>query len=468
MLRRRRWYCARTSRVQPPPESGIAPYSIARQTDWSKTMKSAMLCRLGNVLIALALAGPLAAQSLPLGNPATLGFSPARLARIDRVMQQAVDSGRVAGVVTLIARHGKLAYLRAFGSADREAGRRMTTDALFRIASQTKAITSVAVMMLVEEGRLGLNDPVSRYLPSFAGSTVATKTDTGVVILPAAQPITIRDLLTHTAGISYGTDALIAEQYRAAGLGPAAGWGWYTADKDEPICVTMDRLGTLPKAAQPRRGFVYGYNTDILGCVVERISGEPLDHFFRSRIFAPLGMRDTDFFPPANAANRLAAVYAMTEGLVRAPDGPMGQGDYLVGPRRSFAGGAGLVSTAADYARFLQMLLNGGILDGARILSPMTVSLMTTDQIDSLYGGKGSGFGLGFSVLESPGLAGQYGSVGRYGWGGAYGTTYWVDPAQDLVAVFMMQLLPRGNVDIADRFQALVYQAIVGSGRAAP
>ena len=421
----------------------------------------------GGAILLLALAAPLRGQSRPAADPETLGFSRDRLARIDRVMQQYVDSGRVAGVVALIARHGKVAYLRAFGSADREAGRRMTPDALFRIASQSKAITSVAVMMLVEEGRLRLSESVSRYLPSFAHTVVATKTDTGLALIPATRPITIRDLLTHTAGISYGTDSLVAEQYRAAGLGPAAGWGWYTADKDEPICTTMDRLGALPFVAQPGTKFVYGYALDLLGCVVERVSGEPLDQFFRTRIFQPLRMKDTFFYPPAAVAARLAVVYAATadSGLQRAAEGPRGQGDYLAGPRQSFAGGAGLISTATDYARFLQMLLKGGALDGARILSPATVALMTTNQVDTLLGGRASGFGLGFQILESPGLAGEYGSVGRFGWGGAYGTNYWVDPGEDLVAVYMVQLLPARGLDLADKFRTLVYQAIVAPGR---
>lgn len=418
-------------------------------------------------LLFLPLAAPLPAQGLPAGNPTALGFSPERLARIDRVMQQYVDSGRVVGVVALVARHGQVAYHRAFGSADREAGRRMAPDALFRIASQTKAITSVAVMMLVEEGKLRLGEPLSRYLPSFARATVATMTDTGMSLVPVRQAITIRDLLTHTAGISYGTDSLVAEKYRTAGLGPAAGWGWYTADKDEPICVTMDRLGSLPFVAQPRSRWVYGYATDILGCVIERASGQPLDEFFRTRIFEPLGMRDTWFFPPASVANRLAAVYAVAErgAIMRAPDDALGQGHYLSGPRKSFAGGAGLVSTASDYATFLQMLLNRGVLNGAQILSPATVALMTTSQVeDSIFGGKAGGFSLGFEVLESPGLAGDYGSVGKFGWGGAYGTMYWVDPGEGLVAVYMIQMLPRRGLDLDAKFENLVYQAIVGPG----
>ena len=417
--------------------------------------------------LSLATAASALAQGLPRGRPEQLGFAPERLARIDSVMQRYVDSGRVAGVVTLVARHGRVAQVRAYGWADREAGRRMSADAIFRIASQTKAVTSVAVMTLVEEGRLRLSDPVSRWLPSYATATVA---DTGSGRVPVRRPVTIRDLLTHTAGISYGTDSLVQDLYRAAGLGPAAGYGWYFADKTEPICTSMDRLGSLPFVAQPGTRFVYGYNTDILGCVVERVSGQSFDDFLRTRILSPLRMPDTHFFLPPEKRDRLTAVYAATDrgGYVRADDGPRGQGVYVDGPRASFSGGAGLLSTAGDYARFLQMLLDGGTLDGVRILAPATVALMTADHIGALYGSGASGFGLGFEVLLDPGRAAQYGTRGRFGWGGAYATNYWVDPGEDLVAVFMVQLLPSGGLDLADRFRTLVYQAIVGSGQAAP
>jgi CubicO group peptidase (beta-lactamase class C family) len=421
-----------------------------------------------SVLLVVATAAHGLAQGLPRGLPAQLGFAPARLARIDSLMQRYVDSGRVAGVVTMVVRHGRVAQLGAYGWADREASKRMTPDVIFRIASQSKAVTSVAVMMLVEEGRLRLADPVSKWLPSFATASVASP-DSAHPRAPLRRAITIRDLLTHTAGISYGTDSLVAPLYRAAGLGPAAGWGWYFADKAEPICASMDRLGALPFVAQPGERFVYGYNTDILGCVVERVSGMPLDPFLRTRVFGPLRMYDTYFFLPPAQRGRLAAVYAASPGggIVRADEGPLGQGSYVDGPRASFSGGAGLLSTAGDYARFLQMLLNGGTLDGMRILAPATVALMTRNQIGTIYDRSGaSGFGLGFEVLLDPGLAGQYGSVGRYSWGGAYATNYWVDPAEDLVAVQMLQLLPSGGLDIGDRFRTLVYQAIVGPGAA--
>src|SRR5262245_183829 len=279
-----------------------------------------------------------------------------RLARLDKVLQQYVDDNLLAGAVALVLRDGQPVYERAVGWSDKEAGRKMTTDTIFRIASQTKAITSVAVLLLVEEGMIAIGDPVSRFIPAFASTKVAVRKDGGasgeVAVVPAKRPITIRALLTHTAGISYGTERDVAALYEAKGLGPAAGRGWYTADKTEPICDTMERLATLPFVAQPGEAWVYGYNTDVLGCVVERASGTPLDEFIRTRITGPLGMKDTQFFLPSNQRERLAAVYATgPDGkIVRAPDGPNGQGNYVDGPRRSFAGGAGLLSTARDYA----------------------------------------------------------------------------------------------------------------------
>ena len=419
--------------------------------------------RLGLSLALLG--GGLAAQDGPSATQpgARLGFAPDRLARIDRFLQQAVDSNRIAGAVALVLRDGQVVYEKALGWADKEAGRRMTADAIFRIASQSKAITSVAVMALVEEGKLGLGDRVSRYLPTFARSTVANKADSGRTSVPSARAITIRDLLTHTAGISYGTDQQVASLYQAKGLGPAAGWGWYTADKDEPICETMDRLGTLPFVAQPGEAFVYGYNTDILGCVVERVSGMPLDRFIESRITGPLGMQDTYFFVPPAKRQRLTAVYASdsTGHAVRAPDGARGQGHYADGPRRSFSGGAGLLSTARDYARFLEMVHRRGELEGVRILSPHAVALMTTNQVGRLFNEDGLGIGLGFATTDRYGANGMA-SVGSFLWGGAYGSTYWVDPKERLVGVFMIQQLPNSS-DVAGKFPTLVYQALVAT-----
>src|SRR5438132_8611020 len=340
----------------------------------------------------------------------------------------------------------------------------MTTDAIFRIASQTKALTSAAILSLMEEGKIGLNDPAGRFIPAFSKTTVAVQNGQDVQIVPARRAITIRDLLTHTAGISYGTNQSVASQYETKGLGPAAGFGWYTADKDEPICTTMERLATLPFVSQPGEAWVYGYNTDILGCIAERASGMPLDELIRTRITGPLKMNDTYFFVPRAASGRLATVYASdsTNHARRAPDGPRGQGNYVDGPRQSFAGGAGLISTAADYARFLEMLRNGGELGGVRILAPHTVDLMTHNQVGMLFDSTGArGFGFGFQTTERYGASGMA-SVGTFSWGGAYGSGYSVDPVEHLVIVFMINQLPN-RTDIGGKFPTLVYQALMTS-----
>ncbi len=417
------------------------------------------------VLLAATVATASAVQrpSTPQTAPVRTGFAADRLARIDRVLQQSVDEHTIAGAVALVLRDGRPVYERAVGWSDKEAGRRMTVDTVFRIASQTKALTSVAILSLMEEGKLALNSPASLFIPSFAKTTVAVDTGAGVSMVPAKRAITIRDLLTHTAGISYGTGSSVAALYEAKGLGPAAGYGWYTADKDEPVCDTMDRLGTLPIVAQPGETYVYGYNTDILGCIVERASGMPLDRFISESITGPLGMKDTRFFLPPEQRVRLATVYSSgADGkITRAPEGARGQGHYVDGPRRSFAGGAGLLSTARDYARFLDMIRNGGALDGVRILAPRTVALMTTNQVGTLHSTTGLGFGLGFETTDRYGANGLS-SEGAFGWGGAYGTTYRVDPDARLVMVLMIQLLP-STADIGQKFPTLVYQALVDS-----
>ena len=393
---------------------------------------------------------------------AVLAQAPAsdRLLRIDRLFQSYVDESKLAGAVALVLRDGKPVYEKAFGWADKEAGRKMSTDTIFRIASQTKAITSVAIMQLVEEGRIAVNDPVSRFIPGFAKTTVATGDGS---VVPARRQIQIRDLLTHTAGISYGTNPSVAAQYQAKGLGPAAGFGWYTADKDEPICSTMETLATLPFVAQPGTEWVYGYNTDVLGCVVERAGGLPLDEFIRTRITSPLGMKDTQFFLASAQKERLAAVYAIgSDGtIMRAPEGARGQGHYIEGPHRSFAGGAGLLSTARDYARFMEAIRRGGEIDGVRILSPRAVDLMTTNQIGTLHSPNGLGYGYGFETTDRYGAKGME-STGSFGWAGAYGSTYRVDPKTRTVMIMMIQVLPNTS-DIAERYSATVYQSLLDS-----
>ncbi|HKE95808.1 MAG TPA: serine hydrolase domain-containing protein [Povalibacter sp.] len=413
------------------------------------------------VLTLLVTGLALSLPALADGGATASAVSAERLTRLDGLLQQYVDENRIAGAVALVLRDGQPVYERAVGWSDKEAGRRMSTDTLFRIASQSKALTSVAALLLMEDGKLLLTDPVGKFIPEFSNTTVAVKNDKGEVsIVPAKRPITIRDLLTHTSGMSYGTDPQVAAAYEARGLGPAAGYGWYTADKNEPICDTMARLGTLPFVSQPGETWVYGYNTDVLGCVVERAAGMPLDEVIRTRITGPLGMKDTGFYVPRSQSERLATVYASgADGrIVRAPKGSKGQGDYVDGPRRSFSGGAGLISTAHDYARFLEMIRHDGELDGKRILSPRSVALMHTNQIGTLYRTEGLGFGLGFETVERYGAAGMA-APGNYGWGGAYGSLYRVDPQSHLTIVMMMQLMPN-ETDFRDKFLNLVYASL--------
>jgi len=411
----------------------------------------------------LLLAPVLRAEIPPAATPESVGLSSERLQRLRAVMQQYVDEGRIAGVVTYVARNGRVAQLEAVGKSDVEANLPMKKDTIFRVASQSKAFTSVAAMMLVEDGKLGLADPVSRYIPAFKKTTVALPPPPGAVpgspvtVVPAKREITVRDLLTHTAGISYG-DGPAAAQWKAAGI-----QGWYFADRNEPVSAVVERMASLPMDAQPGEKYVYGYNTDILGVVVEKASGTTLAEFFQKRITGPLGLADTQFYLPPAQKDRLAAVYAAKDGKIeRATDPKFGQGHYVEGPRVAYAGGAGLLSTARDYGRFLQMLLNGGEIEGVRLLSPKTVELMTVNHVGSLFSEGNLGFGLGFDVTEDLGKAGRHGSVGAFGWGGAYHTTYWVDPQEKLVVALMTQLLPAGDSDLHSRFRALVYSSIVG------
>ncbi|MFS8608622.1 MAG: beta-lactamase family protein [Gammaproteobacteria bacterium] len=399
------------------------------------------------------------AASLETAVPEDVGLSSQRLERLTEQLNRYVEKGELAGGVALVARRGRIAYLEAFGWRDIETGAPMTADTMFRIASQTKAIVSTAVMMLQEEGALLIGDPVGDYLPEFRQTTVAVPRDSGGYdIVPSRRPITIRDLLTHTSGFGYGMGGPAADRWAAAGI-----QGWYFADRDEPIGVTVERMASLPADAQPGERWIYGYNTDILGALVERASGQPLDVFLTERIFEPLGMHDTHFYVPREKRNRLATVYSAGEnGLTPAVGtGAIGPGAYVDGPRKSFSGGAGLVSTATDYARFLQMLLNGGELDGERILSRKSVELMTVNHLGDIPFRPGEGFGLGFYIVEDVGARGVPGSVGEFGWGGAYHSTYWVDPAEELVVVYLAQLLPAGNIDDHSKLRTLVYQAIV-------
>ena len=408
--------------------------------------------------VALFAAPALTAKDLPRAAPEAVGLSAERLARLTEAMQGYVDDGRLAGAVVLVARRGQVAYFRSFGHRDIESSSPMADDAIFRIASQTKAIVSTGVMLLQEEGKLLISDPVGRYLPECARTHVAVARDGGgYEVVDARGRITIRQLLTHTSGVSYGNGPA-SDRWEAAGI-----QGWYFADREERVGNTIARVATLPFDAHPGEQWIYGYSIDILGALVEAVSGQPLDEFLRTRIFEPLGMEDTHFYLPFEKRDRLTTVYSATnDGLERAPDRgrQIGQGAYIDGPRASFSGGAGLLSTATDYARFLQMMLDGGELEGERLLSRKTVELMTTNHLTDQPFRPGQGFGLGFSIVEDVGARGLPGSKGEFGWGGAYHSTYWVDPVEELVVVYLTQLIPARGLDDQGRLRALVYQAI--------
>jgi CubicO group peptidase (beta-lactamase class C family) len=404
-----------------------------------------------------------AALALPALLPAQVQTT-AAAQRLRSYLDRLAADSLVAGTVTVVMQNGGVVFQHASGMADREAGRAMTPTTLFRIASQTKAFTSVAAMILVEEGVMALNDPIAKWIPGFANAMVSVPNDSmrpGRRIVPVRRPITVRDLLTHSAGMSYGRESWLDSAYASRGLGSGAGAGWYFAHKSQEICAAIAPLAELPLAAHPGERYVYGYGSDVLGCLVEKASGMTLDRFFASRIIEPLGLQHTTFCVAPADRERLAAVYSRRDDkLVRAPEGPLGQGDYVDGPCRAFSGGAGLVSTAGDYARFLEMLRLGGTFRGARILSPASVALMTRDHIDSLYRGPEWGFGLGFEVLLDPGKAQEYGEPGRWGWGGAYHSSYWVDPEHELVGVLMVQLMPATGSTLQSRFRTLVYSML--------
>ena len=397
----------------------------------------------------------------------TVGLSPERVDRIVRTMQRYVAEGRVAGTVTYLMRHDKLVLFEAAGMADIERKVPMKKDTIFRIASMSKAVTSVAAMILIEEGLLSLETPVSRFFPAFKKTTVALNRppgavpDSPVTLVPAKREINVRDLLTHTAGISYGHGPAEA-MWKAAGI-----QDWYLADRAEPIAAVVERMTALPFDAQPGEAYVYGYNTDILGAVVEKASGKPLDVFVRERIFEPLKMVDSSFFLPREKRDRLATVYSAKDdgAIVRAPEAGMGQGAYVDGPRQCFGGGAGLLSTASDYARLIRMLAHGGALDGVRVLAPKTVALMTSNHVGTLFNEGRVGFGLGFEVVEHMGRSGRYGSEGAFGWGSAYYSNYWIDPQEDMLGIYMSQLVPSGGLDLQQKFRTMAYAAIEVPGR---
>lgn len=410
------------------------------------------------------------AQSLPVASPESVGLSSARLQRVENAMQQYVANKQIAGAVVLVARKGTIAYMKSAGLQDIETKKPMQDNTIFRIASMTKPITSVAVMMLLEEGRFRLDDPLHKYLPEFkdmkvlVDATVTNGKANADSLAAAKRPITIRHLLTHTAGFTYHWNARLGPLYDKHGV--AHGIGLH----QETLAESMKKLAALPLTHHPGDEWEYGLSTDVLGYLVEVVSGKSFDEFLRERLFAPLKMNDTHFFLPENKAARLATVYQFSteKGLVKAPDHItlQGRGDYsphypVTGPKRYFSGGAGLSSTATDYARFAQMLLNGGELDGVRLLSRKSIELMTTDFSKEKTAPFGFGFGLGFGIKNDVTFSGELGSAGSYSWSGAFYTRFWIDAKEQLFAISMVQLLTEGGVDMNEKFPTLVYQAIV-------
>lgn len=399
------------------------------------------------------------AQQLEKTTPETVGMSSQRLQRLNTVLENYVENKQLPGAVVMISRKGKIAHTAAVGYRDYETKDPIRENTIFRIASQTKAIVSVGIIMLMEEGKLLLNEPVGNYIPEFNTTTVAVKDGDSYKVVPANRKITIRDLLTHTAGIGYGW-GLAHDQWEKAGI-----TGWYFAHRKAPILETVKAIARLPQEAQPGEKYVYGYNTDILGALIEVVAQQPLDVFLQQRILDPLGMKDTYFYLPPKLSDRLATVYSPTEnGLSAAPKGTgmQAQGEYVKGPRTSFSGGAGYLSTALDYSKFLQMMLNKGVYNGQRLLSRKSVELMLENHIGTKFPwGKGQGFGLGFSIHLAPGESGIMGSVGDFGWGGAYHSVYWADPTEELAVVYFTQLIPANDLDDHKKLRNLVYQAII-------
>jgi len=414
-------------------------------------------------LVCLWLAGAAAfAQDLPTVKPETVGLSSERLERIAGAVERGIDEKRIAGAVTLVARHGRVAWLRAQGMADKEAGKPMRADSLFRICSMTKPLTSLAVMMMYEEGRFLLDDPVSLYIPEFKNPKVLVKPASGAPYsIPATREITIRNLLTHTSGLTYHWNSDLGETYRDAGVPHGL------LPFESTIADGVHRLAALPLLFNPGDRWEYSLGVDVLGYFVEVVSGKTLDEFLRARVLEPLGMKDTHFYVPESKVDRLAAAYTWypDKGLQRFPDQPIVEGAFAYsadypyhGPRTLYSGGAGLTSTASDYARFCQLMLDGGRHGAVRLVSRKSVELMTHDQLGKIAPDQGFGLGFGIDGVKAP-LA-ELGSPGEYSWGGFFYTAFVVDPKEDMVTVFMGQLHPAGDLTLDRMLHALACQAI--------
>ena len=398
-------------------------------------------------------------NGLPSADPAALGFSLDRLARLGRTLDYDINAGRIPGAVVLVARHSKVGYFEAFGMQNRQSGTPMRKDSIFRIYSMTKPIVSVAVMMLWEEGRFDIDDPIAKYLPELSGLKVAivrkdAQDKTSVRLETAKRQPTIQQLLTHTGGLSYDTLPIspehpVRQMYVDAGIG----------NPDETLAEMVTKIGKLPLAAEPGTVWEYSRSTDVLARLVEVVSGLTIDRFLETRIFEPLGMKDTSFWVSKEKLDRLAEPFANDP----VSGNPVRLIDVTKQPKL-LSGNYGLVSTAEDYTRFMQMLINGGRFGDMRILGPKTVQYMTSDQIGAVRGpiylpGPGYGFGLGFAVRLTDGQAPQLGSVGNYSWGGTAGTIFWIDPKENLTVVLMIQGLGQFFHN-SKAIPTLVYQSI--------
>ncbi len=411
-------------------------------------------------IVAVSFSQPLLTEV----NPATAGMSTERLNRIDGLLQEYIQKKFIGGGAAIVVKDGKIVYHKAFGHNENDTKTPLKRDAIFRIASQTKAITSVAIMMLYEEGKLMLDDAVAKYIPEFKNTPVLDKynaADTTYTTVKANRPITIRDLLTHTSGLGYaqiGSPEAVAI-YAKAGIVGGIGVGQILlADK-------MKLLGSLPLFHQPGEKWTYGLNTDLLGYLIEVVSGKDLATFFKQKIFDPLGMKDTYFFLPKEKHNRLATLYTQDSlGLVTKMPASIEINekfirDYPTTAGTYYSGGGGLSSTALDYAIFMQMLLNNGKYNGKRILSPMSVRMMTSDQYEKL-GWPGKLMGLGFGIYTQKSEATSPLSAGSYEWGGMFSSTYWIDPKEKIVAQLFLNQYPNSHGDVHDKFKVLVYAAI--------
>lgn len=402
--------------------------------------------------------------------PESVGVSSDRLGRLDRFIQRYIDEGELNGATALILRDGKIVYHKAFGYSDMERRKPMQRDDMFRIASMTKPVVSVAAMTLVEEGAMSLDDPLSKHIPEFKGSRVLEKynaADTTYTTVPARSEVTVRQLLNQTSGIGYAqigsaeANAIYAKNRINGGIGTP-----YSTLKE-----TIPRLARLPLFHQPGEKYLYGLNTDVLGYLIEVVSGMPLDRFLQERIFAPLGMKDTHFYLPAEKKTRLVRLYRQeANGKLKLQDSIIRiNGDFhrdfpLTSKGSYFSGGAGLTSTAYDYAVFCQMLLNGGTYDGVRILSPHTIRLMTTNQIGRSPMWNGSEgpnrFGFGFGVYTEGSEAQTPARAGTYDWAGMFASYFWIDPKSRMACVFMRNVWPTRNWDFHDKVKPVVYQAL--------